>query len=76
MEGTDGIMEGAGMNWRKSSYSGNGGGNCVEVAGHASRVLVRDSKNKASAKLAFTTASWRAFTTKVKTSLADPSPIQ
>ena len=20
------------MNWRKSSYSGNGGGNCVEVA--------------------------------------------
>lgn len=30
--------------WRKSSYSGNGGGDCVEVADQASRVLVRDTK--------------------------------
>ncbi len=27
--------------WRKSSRSGNGGGNCVELSAH----LVRDSKN-------------------------------
>lgn len=27
--------------WRKSSRSDDGGGNCVELAGH----LVRDSKN-------------------------------
>jgi hypothetical protein len=75
MEGTDGIMEGAGMNWRKSSYSGNGGGNCTEVATAANLVVVRDSKNPEGARLAFTTASWRAFTAKVKASLADPPPI-
>jgi hypothetical protein len=28
------------LHWRKSSYSGNGGGSCVEVADHDSRVLV------------------------------------
>jgi len=33
-----------GLCWRKSSYSGNGGGNCVEVAGRGSRVLVRDTR--------------------------------
>ena len=70
MEGTDGIMAGAGMNWRKSSYSGNGGTNCVEVAA-ANVVLVRDSKNPEGAKLAFNTASWKAFTARVKASLAD-----
>lgn len=75
MEGTDGIMEDVGMNWRKSSYSGNGGGNCTELATTANRVLVRDSKNPEGVKLAFTTASWRAFTAKVKASLADPPPI-
>jgi Domain of unknown function (DUF397) len=30
--------------WRTSSHSGNGGGNCVEVADHGSRVLVKDTK--------------------------------
>ena len=32
-----------GLRWRKSGYSGNGG-NCVEVAGRGSRVLVRDTR--------------------------------
>jgi len=31
--------------WRKSSYSGGGGGECVEVAFPPARVAVRDSKN-------------------------------
>ena len=35
-----------GICWRKSSYSGNGGGNCVEVAGRGSRVLVRDTAGR------------------------------
>jgi hypothetical protein len=74
MEGTDGIMAGAGMNWRKSSYSGNGGGNCTEVAATASLVLLRDSKDPEGAKLAFNTASWKAFTERVKASLADLLP--
>jgi hypothetical protein len=34
------------VSWRKSSYSGNGGGNCVEVADQATRVLVRDTQDR------------------------------
>ena len=67
-------METLGPRWRKSSYSGNGG-DCVEVADHASHLMMRDSKNTEGAKLVFTTASWRAFTAKVKASLADSLPI-
>ncbi|MFJ4487155.1 DUF397 domain-containing protein [Streptomyces longwoodensis] len=33
------------MRWRKSSYSGNTGGDCVEVADTPTHVAVRDSKN-------------------------------
>ncbi len=71
MEGTDGIMEGAGMNWRKSSYSGNGGGNCTEVATTANLVLVRDTKNRAGVVLRFSPGAWRRFARQVKRSLAD-----
>jgi len=67
-------METLNPRWRKSSYSGNGG-DCVEVADHAGHLMVRDSKNPAGAKLAFTTASWRAFAARVKASLAGPLPI-
>ena len=50
------------IRWRKSSYSGNGGSDCVEVAA-ADRVLVRDSKqNRAGPVLHFTPAAWRRFT--------------
>jgi hypothetical protein len=31
--------------WRKSSYSGGGSGNCVEVAAIARAVAIRDSKD-------------------------------
>ncbi|MFD0854073.1 DUF397 domain-containing protein, partial [Actinomadura adrarensis] len=31
--------------WRKSARSGENGGNCVELAGAASVVAVRDSKD-------------------------------
>jgi hypothetical protein len=68
-------MEGTDMNWRKSSYSGNGGGECVEVADRANRVLVRDTKNRAGVVLRFTPDAWRRFAEGVKRSLADPLPI-
>jgi hypothetical protein len=61
-------------NWRKSSYSGDGGSNCIEVAGHGSRVLVRDTKDRAYAMLRFTPAAWRKFAEQVKRSLAEPKP--
>jgi hypothetical protein len=52
--------------WRKSSYSGNNGGNCVEVAGIRGVVAVRDSKAVEGPALAFDRAAWQAFTRRVK----------
>ncbi|GGP17423.1 DUF397 domain-containing protein [Nonomuraea glycinis] len=48
--------------WRKSSHSGDSGGQCVEVATNLPGVVaVRDSKDPNGAKLAFTLAEWKAF---------------
>lgn len=53
--------------WRKSSYSGGNGGNCVEIAelpdgGRA----VRDSKDRSGPVLRFTPDEWAAFTAGVR----------
>ena len=57
----------AGVIWRKSSYSGSNGGDCVEVAmlPEDSRA-VRDSKDPGGPKLGFSRDEWRAFTTSIK----------
>jgi Domain of unknown function (DUF397) len=55
--------------WRKSSYSGNGGSDCVEVGGSARRVLVRDTKDRTGPMLRFTPAAWRGFAGQLKQSL-------
>ena len=48
--------------WRKSSYSGNTGGDCVEVAdGLTGVVPVRDSKNPAGPVLVLGVGAWQAF---------------
>lgn len=52
--------------WRTSSYSGSQGGNCIEVADHDSRVLVRDTKNRAGGMLRFSPQAWRRFLGQVK----------
>ncbi len=55
------------LQWRKSSHSGNQGGNCVEVAklpdGGAA---VRDSKDPDGPVLHFTAAEWTAFVSGVR----------
>jgi hypothetical protein len=51
--------------WRKSSYSGDNGGECVEVA-TASRVLVRDTTDRSGSVLTFAGDAWRAFTETIK----------
>ncbi len=51
--------------WRKSSYSGDNGGECVEVAA-AEAVLVRDTADRGGLVLAFTTDVWRAFTATIR----------
>jgi hypothetical protein len=53
--------------WRKSSYSGTNGGNCVEVARNLPGVVaVRDSKDPGGPVLVFTPADWEAFTAGLK----------
>ncbi|MCI3153007.1 DUF397 domain-containing protein [Streptomyces sp. GB4-14] len=48
--------------WRKSSYSNQEGGDCVEVAdGLPGLVPVRDSKAPQGPTLCFPAASWAAF---------------
>ena len=49
------------VNWRKSSYSGNSGGQCVEVGTAAPLIAVRDSKDPTGPILTFTSAEWTAF---------------
>ncbi|GAA1908342.1 DUF397 domain-containing protein [Streptomyces sodiiphilus] len=53
--------------WRKSSYSGNNGGECVEVADTVAKVLpVRDSKIPSGPVLAFPTPAWSSFIATLK----------
>jgi hypothetical protein len=58
----------AGVVWRKSSYSNENGGACVEVADLADGGrAVRDSKDHGRGPvLRFTEAEWRAFVLGVK----------
>ncbi|WP_447004973.1 Scr1 family TA system antitoxin-like transcriptional regulator [Saccharothrix isguenensis] len=51
------------LTWRKSSYSGGGQTDCVEVAHTEPGVAVRDSKNATGPTLAFPESTWRAFLT-------------
>lgn len=52
----------ADLEWRKSSYSGGEGGNCIEVAsGLPGSIPVRDSKDPGGPALAFTPGAWRSF---------------
>jgi hypothetical protein len=52
--------------WRKSSYSTSNGGNCVEVGGQESRVLVRDTKDRTGPILRFAPDAWDRFAWQVK----------
>lgn len=47
--------------WRKSTYSGNDGGNCVEAAPAPAVVGVRDTKNREAGHLAVSRPAWSAF---------------
>ncbi|MFB8407621.1 DUF397 domain-containing protein [Streptomyces sp. NPDC055912] len=53
----------AGARWRKSSYSGDNGGQCIEVADLAAHIAVRDSKNPEGPAFLATPAAFTAFVT-------------
>ena len=50
-----------GASWRKSSYSGTNGGDCVEAADRAGCILVRDTADQAGAVLSVPLEAWREF---------------
>jgi hypothetical protein len=53
--------------WRKSSYSGNGGDTCVEVARNLPAVVaVRDSTDPDGPALAFAPDAWKTFISRIK----------
>jgi Domain of unknown function (DUF397). len=54
--------------WRKSSYSGGGNENCVEVAATPSGIAVRDSKSPSGHCLQLTPQQWRSFLSELKNS--------
>jgi hypothetical protein len=51
--------------WRKSTYSGANGGDCVEVAS-AGGVMVRDTRDRDGAVLAVPAEAWQKFTASLK----------
>lgn len=66
-------MDLSGAAWRKSTYSGGNGGQCVEVAttrgpqdGPDRICAVRDSKNSDGPALRFGYRQWQRFTAEVK----------
>ena len=54
-------MESEDLRFRKSSFSSNGGGNCVEIGFQTSAVAVRNSRDQDGPVLYFTADEWRAF---------------
>lgn len=52
--------------WRKSSFSGSSGGDCVEVAAAVRTVMVRDTRDRDGGTLAFAPGAWAAFTASLK----------
>jgi hypothetical protein len=70
----------SGAAWRKSSYSGGNGGQCVEVATLTTNLdrpqmicAVRDSKNPEGPVLAFSPGPWRTFAGRVKAGTFGPA---
>lgn len=48
--------------WRKSSYSGTNGGDCVEAADMEGRILVRDTTDRGGVVLSISPDAWCRFT--------------
>jgi hypothetical protein len=53
-------------NWRKSSFSANGGEACVEAASDDGTILVRDTTDRDGGTLAFTAGAWAKFTASLR----------
>jgi hypothetical protein len=55
------------MNWRKATYSGDSGGNCVEVASASGRIMIRDTKDRRHGPLLqIASQDWMRFTSSLR----------
>ena len=55
------------VNWRKSTYSGSSGGECVEAGTAAGLILVRDTKNNGDGPVLRVSATdWKRLTEAIK----------
>jgi hypothetical protein len=54
------------LSWRKSSYSANGGSDCVEAGHVPGAVVVRDTKDRDAGTLTFSAEAWSAFVASLK----------
>lgn len=62
------VRDWASATWRKSSYSGSNGGECIEVSSSFVGVVpVRDSKDPEGPTLVFDSVAWRCFIEGVRT---------
>jgi hypothetical protein len=52
-------------NWRKSTYSGANGGDCIEVAS-TGLILVRDTIDRGGVVLTVSFKTWEEFTASLK----------
>ena len=60
-------MEQVDPRWRKASYSGNGGADCVETGTAPGAVLIRDTKDHEQGPvLRVSTEAWTSFTALLK----------
>ncbi|WP_330304246.1 MULTISPECIES: DUF397 domain-containing protein [unclassified Streptomyces] len=61
-----------GIQWRKSSYSGDQGGDCVEIAETpCTTIAIRDSKNPAGPTLTLDPATFTTFVNWTATTTAE-----
>ncbi len=54
------------VSWRKSSYSGGSGGNCIEVGSGQDVIVVRDTKDRQGPVLKVSAEAWRRFADRLK----------
>ncbi|GAA4611530.1 DUF397 domain-containing protein [Saccharopolyspora hordei] len=59
------------LNWRKSSRSGSGASNCVELAITESATYVRDTKDRDGGTLRVDQPAWASFLASLKAGRLD-----
>jgi hypothetical protein len=54
------------MEWRKSTYSANGGAACIETASDSGVIMIRDTVNRTGFTLEVSASAWEKFTASIR----------